>query len=137
MKAIINPIIYFILASTILTSCKKERQYSFIVSNNTSYRIDKFNISLGQGTDLQVEPYSSSSTFSLTHTKPRFNIVTEPSMSYRIVNYSDTTKSYETRTASSVTINNLKKDGTNAINIQISSNPDSKYPTDIFEVTIN
>ena len=135
MKAVINTIKYCILALIMLTSCKRERQYSFKVFNNTSYRIDKINVSITDEIDLKVEPYSASEAFSLTCKNPRYNFMTEPLMSYIIENYSDTIKSYKNTVRRSGSVSQLMKESTNAIQIQLRSNP--KDQEDFFEVIIN
>lgn len=135
MKAIIHTLICSILVSTILTSCKKERNYSFRIYNNTAYRIDRINVHMSNDIDMKVEPYSSSPTFSLTHQIPRFNIVTEPLMGYAIKNYSDTSHTYENTNNGLQEVKNLMKDGTNPIQIELNTNGNSK--DDFFHITVN
>lgn len=138
MRKLIYILTFVSLGSVLLTmliSCKKETQYKFIVTNNTSYRIDniQFNCSVEE-TQISIEPNKSSSPFIINYKKKVGRFFTEPVLCVTITKYSDITTSYDNTFGSAFSISDFSQKATNSFQINLATNPN---PPDIFEITKN
>jgi hypothetical protein len=114
----------------LLPSCKG-KEYKFVVSNKTNYRIDNIKIGCGDGaTQISVDPNASSQTITLRI--KRGIGFTEPVLCAGVTDYSDNSGSYKHTTGSTISISNLSKKSTNIIEITLRDNPSP--PNDIFSV---
>lgn len=124
--------IFLLTSIVVLTSCFEEREYEFIVTNNTTYRVDKMTIS---DTELSIDPNSTLAPVTITYKKGVGHFFTEPLVGMSVRTYSDSTTTYENTYGRVVSLSDLKEILPNIVTLEL--DPAPFYPTDVFIVKVN
>lgn len=120
MKTLIN-ISLLLLLAFFFSSCFRERGYRLQVANKTDYHINKMTFKADEQTVLSVNPNSISEEFIISIKLSTFSL-SEPLLSVRINEYSDTSTTYENKIGQVISIEKLNKKDVNNVSIELKPN---------------
>jgi hypothetical protein len=137
----ITSLAYLVLLLSLSISCKKERDYKFLVKNNTNYRIDNIAFTgcgiMAKG--MYVDPNSESQPFIISFNRlscPVGRLLVNPAhLDIHLRKYSDSLGEHNYNSGSEIQIKDLLKNSTNIVQINLATNPYNS--NDIFSIDIN
>jgi len=127
-------ILIALLLSVTITSCSKEREYEFIIENDTDYVLEIVRFSCAVNKHSQkVDSNSSTGPFIIEYKAP-FLPLSEPLLCLTILRYSDSKNSYENTNGRTFSISGLSRRRINYLKVGI--NPSPHNSTNIFDMKI-